>query len=285
MDFGARMYDAQLGRWHVVDPLADVFVNWSSYTYAYNSPNRFTDPMGMANEDRVENGDGEVRRTALEYKDGAYQFGVYYSDNSTGSSSTVAGCFCPNSIGEEISRNGRNERPKSSNQSNNKTKTESALQGDPVLNKDKFSSFEKALVAINEWNPLANAWDAISGYLTGKDRFGDPITNGEATWKAASIIPIGKVLKIGKLVVRSEALTHIFRNAAGHVNPATATSQFRYLNLFSNVASNPANLVKTVNTEAAKAGVQTFMQTFNNGTVWVQVRNGVIFDAGVNLIP
>ena len=46
-DYGARFYMPDLARWGVIDPLAEKYVNWTSYNYTMNNPMRFIDPNGM----------------------------------------------------------------------------------------------------------------------------------------------------------------------------------------------------------------------------------------------
>jgi RHS repeat-associated protein len=63
--YGARYYDPELGRWHVVDPAE---VEFGLYNYVYNNPVYYIDPDGRV-PDVIFDGTAEDIQAAADYLD------------------------------------------------------------------------------------------------------------------------------------------------------------------------------------------------------------------------
>jgi RHS repeat-associated protein len=208
-DLGARFYDPVIGRFNVIDPLTDYAPHFTPYRFGFDNPVSFSDHTGLYEEDDDDGGPGVGKGGENELQKANFE-PVYFDDcNESGIGNSLPPDWNPptftfteidNSSNEESSGNKKGSDDDES-EGSQKGKGSTDADEDPGIEGQLSASdidlisdgewFNNALYELNKYNPIANLYNSISGYLTGYDSYGVPTDVYQATSYLILAIPIG----------------------------------------------------------------------------------------------
>jgi RHS repeat-associated protein len=181
-DFEWRMYDPAIGRTFQLDLHADNYFDLSPYSWVANNPLKHIDPTGMDIEETED-------RTTYTGEDAVNKFKELQAAHGGGGGKRKHSAV---GVGKEsaFSAGLRGENPYEVTQ-------EESWYNSGFFHKD--AAFTQGLIAINEWNPLANLVNGGMGLFTGYDINGREMSGLDPGITIAGAIPLMKGVRVAKL--------------------------------------------------------------------------------------